>query len=81
MKVRFMNLFVMLFSSSSYYFFIQSPIIKHPELKNFLNACLTLLKHVTDVHISGVRQSRRFDYLAFARDMRLAYKDTRKERN
>ena len=73
--------------SSSYYFFIQSPIIfVRTLLSNILNskisesACLTSLKHVSDVKISGVTQSR-FDYLAFARDMRLAYKDTRKEIN
>jgi len=82
MEVTFMN------HSSSYYFFIQSPIIfVRTLLSNILNskisenACLTFLKHVSDVKISGVTQSRRFDYLAFARDMRLAYKDTRKERN
>jgi hypothetical protein len=56
-------------------------------LSNILNskisetACLTLLKHVTDFKISGVAQSGRFDYLAFAHDLLLACKDTRKERN
>jgi hypothetical protein len=78
----------MSFSSPSYYFFIQSPIIfLRTLLSNILNskisetACLTLLKHVIDFKISGVTQSGRFDYLAFARDLLLACKDTRKERN
>jgi hypothetical protein len=44
-------------------------------------ACLTLLKHMTEFKISGVTQSGRFDYLAFARDLLFACKDTRKERN
>jgi hypothetical protein len=56
-------------------------------LSNILNskisesASLTVLKPVSDVKISGLTQSRRFDFLAFASDMRLAYKDIRKERN
>jgi len=44
------------------------------------SSCLTLLQYVTDVKISGVTQIRRIDYLAFARDMRLAYKDRKKRK-